>query len=96
MSILLIAQLSFTDKARYRKYQGEFPAIFARFNGRVLVNDESPVVLEGSWNGDKVVVLEFPSVEEAQRFSSDPDYLRISEDRKAGASGIVLAVKSHS
>jgi uncharacterized protein (DUF1330 family) len=60
VGVYVIAQLRFTDEARYRKYQEEFPAVFARSGGRVLAADESPTVLEGDWGGNKVVLLEFP------------------------------------
>jgi uncharacterized protein (DUF1330 family) len=96
VAVILIAQLWFKDIDKYRTYQKEFPKIFSRYPGRVLVNDEKPVVLEGEWSGDKVVALEFATKEDAAAFSFDPDYMRISEDRKAGANSIVVMVESYS
>lgn len=96
MAVILIAQLWFKNIDKYRAYQKEFPEIFSRYSGRVLVNDEKPVVLDGEWSGDKIVALEFATKEEAAAFSNDPDYVRISEDRKAGADSIVVMVESYS
>lgn len=93
MPIYTIAQLKFEDEAAYRRYQAAFPAVFAKFNAKVLVADENPRVLEGEWERDKVVVIEFPDEAEAARFRDDPDYLAIAKDRKAGAPAIVLMVK---
>lgn len=93
MPVYTIAQLKFTDIDAYRRYQKAFPAVFARFKGKVVVADESPRVLEGEWPRDKVVILSFPDEAEAQRFATDTEYREISKDRKAGTDGVVLLVK---
>ena len=94
MAVYVIAQLRFTDEARYRKYQAEFPEVFASSGGRVLAADEAPKLLEGSWVGSKVVLLEFPDESQARTFLEGPEYQRISEDRRAGAETVALLVQS--
>ena len=93
MAVYTIAQLKFTDIDAYRRYQKAFPAVFAKFNARVLVADEAPRVLEGDWPPDKVVILAFRDEAEAARFAGSPDYQDIAKDRKAGADAVVLMVK---
>jgi uncharacterized protein (DUF1330 family) len=93
MPVYTIAQLKFTDIDAYRRYQKAFPAVFAKFNAKVLVADESPRVLEGEWPRDKVVILAFPDEAEAKRFGESPEYREIAKDRKAGAEAVVLMVK---
>jgi uncharacterized protein (DUF1330 family) len=77
----------------YRRYIDAFSSVFARHGGRVLVADEAPILLEGAFKPDKVVVLEFPSEAEASRLLNDPDYERIGLDRKAGADAVVVMVR---
>jgi uncharacterized protein (DUF1330 family) len=93
MPVYTIAQLKFTDIDAYRRYQRAFPAVFAKFNAKVLVADETPRVLEGDWPRDKVVILAFPDEAEAKRFAMSPEYQEIAKDRKAGADAIVLMVR---
>jgi uncharacterized protein (DUF1330 family) len=93
MPVYTIAQLKFTDIDAYRRYQKAFPAVFAKFNAKVLVADESPRVLEGDWPRDKMVILAFPDEAEAARFGQSPEYREIAKDRKAGADAVVLMVK---
>jgi uncharacterized protein (DUF1330 family) len=93
MTVYTLAQLKFTDLDAYRRYQKAFPAVFAKFNAKVLAADESPRVLEGTWPRDKVVILAFPDEGEARRFSESPEYQAIAKDRKAGADAVVLLVK---
>ena len=94
MPVYVVAQLRFTDEARYRKYQAEFPSVFASSGGRVLAADEAPALLEGTWTGSKVVLLEFPDEPCARAFLEGPEYQRISEDRRAGAETVALLVHS--
>src|SRR5215469_2106636 len=93
MSAYILAQLRFKDIAAYRRYQAAFPAVFARFKGRVLVADEAPVALEGEVKHDKVVLLEFPDADEARRFSESPEYQAIAPDRRRGADAVFTLLK---
>jgi len=93
MSVYVIAQLKFTRRELYDRYQSRFADAFRKFKGRVLVADEHPVVQEGDWGRDKVVILEFPDDAAAQEFQTSPEYQEIAIDRKAGADAIVLTVR---
>ena len=93
MTVYLIAELKFTDRAAYDRYQARFLPVFKRFNGRLLAADESPRVLEGTWPREKLVMMSFPDEAECLRFATDPEYLEISKDRKAGADAVVLLVR---
>ncbi|MCK1357678.1 DUF1330 domain-containing protein [Bradyrhizobium sp. 199] len=96
MSVYIIAQLKFKKREVYDGYQARFLGVFEKFNGKVLVADENPVVLEGEWPRDKVVLLEFPDKDSAQQFHESPEYQAIAVDRKAGADGIVLMLQGFS
>ena len=85
-SALVVANLRFKDRDRYMRYAAAFPSVFASSGGQVLAADESPVPFDGAGAGvDKIVVLRFESAEAARTFLNSPDYLRICEDRDAGA-----------
>ena len=93
MTVYVLAQLAFTDRAAYDRYQRKFFDVFKRFNGRLLVADDHPTVMEGKWERNKVVLMSFPDEAEAQRFSRDAEYLEISKDRKAGADTLALLLQ---
>jgi uncharacterized protein (DUF1330 family) len=59
MSIYVMAQLSFTNLDAYRRYQNRFMTVLKQFGGSLLVADEAPVVLEGAWGRDKIVLMSF-------------------------------------
>jgi len=55
MSVYIVAQLKFTRRELYDRYQARFFEVFRKFKGRLLVADEQPMVLEGSFERDKVI-----------------------------------------
>lgn len=93
MTVYVVAQLRFTDRPAYDRYQARFMEVFRRFDGRLLIADETPTTLEGRWDHDKLVVMAFPDVAAARAFTDDPAYQEISKDRKAGAAAVVLLAK---
>ena len=55
--------------------------------------DESPQVVEGHWDRDKVVLISFPDEAAFRSWADSPEYQDISKDRQAGADTVVLLVK---
>ncbi|HUO90901.1 MAG TPA: DUF1330 domain-containing protein [Rhizomicrobium sp.] len=93
MTVYVIAQLRFTDRARYDRYQAAFMEVFQRFSGRLLAADEAPKVVEGEWDREKVVMMAFPDEAAFREFADSPAYREISRDRVAGSDGVVLLVQ---
>jgi uncharacterized protein (DUF1330 family) len=93
MTVYVIAQLKFTDRAAYKRYQARFFDVFNQFNGRLLAADDSPQVVEGEWHRDKVVLMSFPDAQSRDAWYQSKEYQEISLDRRAGADAIVLLVE---
>jgi uncharacterized protein (DUF1330 family) len=93
VTVYIIAQLKFTRREFYDRYQARFAGVFAAFKGRVLVADEHARVLEGNWPRDKIVILEFPDEAAATAFHESPEYGAIAVDRKAGAEAVVVMAR---
>ena len=68
-------------------------SVFQRYKGRLLAADESPRVLEGHWDREKVVLMSFPDEAAFFERSQSPDYQEIAKDRYAGATTVSLLVK---
>jgi uncharacterized protein (DUF1330 family) len=93
VTVYAIAQLRFTDRVAYDRYQLRFMDIFRRYQGTLLAADESPQLIEGKWDRDKVVLMSFPDEAAFRVWSESPDYQEISKDRRAGADTVVLLAK---
>jgi uncharacterized protein (DUF1330 family) len=93
MSVYAIAQLWIHDPATYGRYVDRFMDVMKNYKGRVVVADEHPLVLEGAWDGSKIVVISFPDEPAFRAWAESPEYLEIAKDRKAGAKSVILLVK---
>ena len=92
MPVYALAQITIHDRERYERYVARFAAVFSRFEGRLLAADESPVVLEGEWPHQKVILMSFPDRAALERWAYSPEYREIAQDRVAATSGTVLLV----
>jgi uncharacterized protein (DUF1330 family) len=93
MTVYAIAQLTITDRTAYNRYQAKFMGVMRRFKGQVLAADESPKVVEGKWDREKVVLLSFPDEAAFWEWEQSPDYQEIANDRRAGSTAVVLLAK---
>lgn len=93
MTVYAIAQLRFTDRPAYDRYQARFMDVFRRHSGTLLAADESPTVVEGEWDREKLVLMSFPDEAAFREWADSPDYQEISQDRRAGADTLVLLVQ---
>ncbi len=67
--------------------------VFRRHPGTLLAADESPEVVEGEWDREKLVLMSFPDEAAFHAFADSPEYEDIAKDRRAGADTVVLLVK---
>jgi uncharacterized protein (DUF1330 family) len=93
VTVYAIAQPKFTDRAAYDRYQARFMEVFRQHPGTLLAADESPQVVEGHWDREKVVLMSFPDEVAFRDWAQSPEYQHISKDRRAGADTLVLLAK---
>ena len=74
MPAYLIARVHITDPEQYKEYTKRTPAAIASYGGRFLVRGGEIATLEGAAERDRVVVIEFPSLDRAKAFGSSPEY----------------------
>jgi uncharacterized protein (DUF1330 family) len=74
MPAYLIANVNVQDPATFEEYRQQVPATIAKHGGRYLVRGGRVERLEGSWNPTRLVVLEFPSMEQARRWYESDEY----------------------
>ena len=75
MAAYVIVDLEITDPEPYRdEYQRRVPATIAQYGGRFLVRGGAHETLEGDRPPKRLVVIEFPSVEQARAWYASPEY----------------------
>jgi len=70
----LIANIDVTDPAKFEEYREKVVPLIEKFGGRYLVRGGDVRRLEGSLPLHRLVVLEFPTLEAAQRFYDSAEY----------------------
>ena len=85
MAALVIVDIEITDPVHYEEYKRLAAPTVAAFGGRYVVRGGRTEVLEGDWRPDRLVVLEFPSIERAQEWWNSPEYTRARGIRTACA-----------
>lgn len=93
MTVYAIAQISITNPESYNRYQSEFMKVFRQFGGTLLAADPNPLLVEGTWDKEKVILMSFPDTQSFQEWAQSSAYQKISADRKAGADGVVVLVQ---
>ncbi len=81
----LVVTMKITDPAQYERYKAAAPAAVKAYGGEYIVRGGRQETLEGDWNPHRVVLLKFPSYEQAQAFYRDSAYVRDVRPLREGA-----------
>jgi uncharacterized protein (DUF1330 family) len=84
MTAYVIAEIDVRDPELYRDYVKLTPGSIARHEGRFLARGGATTALEGA-PPKRVVMLEFASVEAAERWYHSPDYTTARAIREKAA-----------
>jgi uncharacterized protein (DUF1330 family) len=74
MAGYIIAEVQITDPEAYERYKASVPATLAAYGGKFVVRGGQAETLEGNWEPNRIVVLEFESVEKAKAWWSSEVY----------------------
>ncbi len=93
MSVYMIIEIEITDKNTYAEYVEKVPATVEEYGGRYIVRGGAVTPLTGDWRPERVIVLEFPSADEMQRWNSSPEYLELAPLRMRSTKTRAIAVE---
>jgi uncharacterized protein (DUF1330 family) len=92
MSAYVIVEVSVYDPEAYEEYKKLTPAAVAAYDGRFVVRGGEAETLEGAWQPERIVVLEFPTVERAKEWWSSPMYTDAKVIRQRAATTKMIVV----
>ena len=91
MAAYVIVEVETTDPEMMARYREATTPTVAAFDGRFIVRGGACETLEGDWEPQRIVVLEFPSVERARAWWSSEIYAEPKRMRQAaGRTRMVL------
>ena len=93
MPAYIVVEVEVEDPVRYEDYKKMVPPSLAAFGGRFLVRGGMVENLEGDWAPKRLVICEFPSVEQAKAWWSSPEYAEAKALRQATAKTQMIVVE---
>ena len=93
MPAYVIVEVSIHDPVAYEEYKKLTPAAIAAYDGKFIVRGGKTETLEGNWNPERIVVLEFPSVDRAKEWWASDEYTPARKIRQSAATTKMLVVE---
>lgn len=93
MAAYVIANVTVKDPVRYEDYRRLVSPTLAKYGGRFIARGGKVEVLEGDWQPNRLVLLEFPSVDAAREWWNSPEYTEAKLIRQATSEGTLLILE---
>ena len=93
MAAYVIAEIEVTDPASYDEYRKQVPATVEKHGGRFIVRGGKLESLEGGWAPKRLVVLEFPTLQQALGWYRSAEYAPLIKLRQRASHGKLVAVE---
>jgi uncharacterized protein (DUF1330 family) len=93
MPAYVIVENRADDQSKLTLYRRGNTELVARHGGRFIVRGGAVTSLEGGWDPQRVVVIEFPDVAAARGWYDDPDYQPLKADRQAHSETRIILVE---
>lgn len=93
MPAYVLVELSIYDQELYDEYKKLTPVSIKAFGGRFVIRGGASEHLEGDWDPERIVLLEFPSVERAKEWWNSEEYTRARLIRQRAAHTNMIILK---
>ena len=93
MAAYLIARVHVTNPEAYEGYKKLAAEAIAKYDGRYLARGGRTETLEGSEETGRIVIVAFPTLEQAKKFYDSPEYQKAKAAREGAATGHFVIVE---
>ncbi len=93
-SAYIIANVTVTNPEQYAEYRKLSTIAVQAHGAEFCVRGGSVEVLEGDWTPDRVVILKFPSVEQAKAYYHSVEYQAAIKARQGAAVMRMVVIES--
>jgi uncharacterized protein (DUF1330 family) len=85
MSVYSIVSITVKDWDTYQEYMRQVPAVIAQYGGKYIVRGGEIISDTTSWHPKRLVILEFPTLEQLNAFRNSDEYKPVAAIRKQAA-----------
>lgn len=93
MPAYIINDMEVTDPKLLEDYKKLSPATVQQYGGKFLARGGTVEKLEGTWAPKRLVILEFPSVEQAKAWVDSPEYAPARRLRQQASRSNIIVVE---
>ena len=93
MPAFVIVEIEVRDPEAYETYRSLVPASLDAYGGKFIARGGATENLEGDWAPERIVVLEFPSLERARQWWASPEYRDAKAIRMRAARTRMIAIE---
>ncbi|MBI5476346.1 MAG: DUF1330 domain-containing protein [Ignavibacteriales bacterium] len=93
MSAYVIVDIKVKNPIRYEEYKKMAEATVKQFGGKYIVRGKPAEILEPGWTPNRLVILEFPSVEQAKLWWNSDEYAEAKRLRYETADSTMIVVE---
>lgn len=90
----IIVALDVTDPETFETYRAQVPATLQAYGGEYVVRGGAMEVLEGQWPEPRVVVLKFPSMDQAKAWHASAEYEGPKALRQSASNARMIVVEA--
>jgi uncharacterized protein (DUF1330 family) len=96
MPAYVVVEIRITDPELYEQVKQQTPPVVAAYGGKYLARGGHTEALHGDWSPERLVVIEFESIEQARRWYDSPEYrqIRVLRDQSAQVNMVLTEGKS--
>lgn len=93
MPAYIIVDIKINNPQAYEEYKKHTPGSLLPFDGKFIVRGGETVTLEGDWTPERIVILEFPTMEKAKAWWNSPGYAPAKLIRQRASYTRMIAVE---
>ena len=93
MAAYVIGEVDVMDPAAYDDYRKQVGAVVTQYGGRFIARGGKVEALEGGWSPKRLVLLEFPSMEQALKWYRSPEYAPLIKLRQKASRGKLVLLE---
>ena len=93
MAVYFIAEITIKNAELYSRYVEEVPGIITQYGGRYLARGDSVTPLAGNWAPERMIVVEFDTLEQVKQCLGSPEYRALAPLREQSTESKAIVVQ---
>ena len=90
MPAYIVSRVNIFNMEEMLSYQRDVVPVVQAYGGRYLIRSSEVEALEGTWEHQRLVIIEFPTREAALAWYHSPEYAPLKAHRHAASQAVLL------